>query len=71
MISPRDGWEAIKSDKTPLRVKLALVFLVLYLICPIDLIPDFLPVIGQLDDILIAGLVGGYVIRELNALKTK
>ena len=41
----------------PRARKLSLGLLVAYLASPIDLIPDFLPVIGQLDDALIAGLV--------------
>ena len=42
---------------TPLSVRLALVGLLGYLISPIDLIPDFLPVVGQADDLIIAGVV--------------
>jgi uncharacterized membrane protein YkvA (DUF1232 family) len=47
----------------PRRGKLALAGLLAYLLCPIDLIPDFIPVLGQLDDILIAVLVLRYVAR--------
>jgi uncharacterized membrane protein YkvA (DUF1232 family) len=57
--------DALKREGVPLRVKVAIVFLIAYLLCPIDLIPDFIPVLGQLDDILVAGLVVGYVTREL------
>jgi uncharacterized membrane protein YkvA (DUF1232 family) len=42
---------------TPFSVRLALVGLLGYLISPIDLIPDFLPVIGQADDLIVAGVV--------------
>ena len=40
----------------PLRAKLVLPALLLYVATPIDLIPDFIPVLGQIDDLLIVGL---------------
>jgi uncharacterized membrane protein YkvA (DUF1232 family) len=42
---------------TPFSVRLALVGLLGYLISPIDLIPDFFPIIGSADDLIIAGVV--------------
>jgi uncharacterized membrane protein YkvA (DUF1232 family) len=49
------GKRLLADPRVPRLRKLALLFLIAYLACPIDLIPDFLPVIGQLDDALIAG----------------
>jgi len=43
--------------RVPVRRKLLLAALVLYLVSPIDIIPDFVPGLGQMDDILIVVLV--------------
>jgi uncharacterized membrane protein YkvA (DUF1232 family) len=42
---------------TPVRVKVVLVGLLIYLVSPIDLIPDFIPVLGSVDDLAITALV--------------
>lgn len=47
----------------PRRAKVMLVLAIPYLASPIDLIPDFVPVIGHLDDALVVGLVAAYVVR--------
>jgi len=39
--------------RLPLRCKLLAGFPVAYALSPIDLIPDFIPVLGQLDDLII------------------
>lgn len=43
----------IRDRRVPLIPKLIIPLLVLYLLSPIDLIPDFIPVIGYLDDLLV------------------
>lgn len=57
----RDGvtlWFAIKQPDTPWYAKALGVFVVAYALSPIDLIPDFIPVLGYLDDvILLPGLI--------------
>jgi uncharacterized membrane protein YkvA (DUF1232 family) len=58
--------------RVPRRHKLLLAALVGYLALPIDLVPDFIPVAGQLDDVLVALLAlrvvlrasGGQLLRE-------
>jgi len=44
---------AWKDPATPLLAKFITILAVAYAVSPIDLIPDFIPVLGQLDDLLI------------------
>ncbi|HCF49536.1 MAG TPA: hypothetical protein DER60_04595 [Syntrophomonas sp.] len=49
---------ALKRKETPLLAKLLAAFTVAYALSPLDFIPDFIPVIGLLDDvILLPGLI--------------
>ncbi len=47
----------LRDDRVPVEARTALVAGAAYVISPIDLIPGFIPVLGQLDDLLVA-LVG-------------
>lgn len=49
----------------PLSAKVALVVLLAWLISPIDLIPEFIPILGPLDDVVVAVLVLRYVRRTV------
>jgi uncharacterized membrane protein YkvA (DUF1232 family) len=49
----------------PRRARVALLALLAYLLWPIDLIPDFIPVLGWIDDVVIAALVLRYVARVI------
>jgi uncharacterized membrane protein YkvA (DUF1232 family) len=52
----RDGmtlWFAVKNPATPWYVKALGVLVVGYALSPIDLIPDFIPILGYLDDVLL------------------
>jgi uncharacterized membrane protein YkvA (DUF1232 family) len=46
-----------KDKKVPKISKIFLAIAIGYFLSPIDLIPDFIPVIGQLDDLLIVPLL--------------
>ena len=46
-------WLAARDERTPLAAKLLAGAVAAYALSPIDLIPDFIPVLGLLDDLLI------------------
>jgi uncharacterized membrane protein YkvA (DUF1232 family) len=50
-------------DRVPRKRKLLLFAVIGYLVFPIDLVPDFIPVAGQLDDAIIVALVLRSVLR--------
>ena len=57
-------WFCRKHPRTPLSAKLFAALVVGYALSPIDLIPDFIPVLGYLDDLLILPL-GVYLTLRL------
>ena len=44
---------AMRKKNTPLYAKMAVAVTVIYALSPIDLIPDFIPILGYLDDLII------------------
>jgi uncharacterized membrane protein YkvA (DUF1232 family) len=57
--------DLLADSSAPTGVRLALLGLLAWLISPIDLIPEFIPVLGPLDDVVVAILVLRYVRRRL------
>ena len=55
----------IGDRSVPLGVRAALFGMVAWVVNPIDLIPEFIPVLGPLDDVVVAVLVLRYVRRRL------
>ena len=47
---------AIRDPRTPLLARLVAGLVVAYALSPIDLIPDFIPVLGYLDDLILVPL---------------
>ena len=54
-----------KDPRVPRRAKLAVGFAGLWVLSPIDLIPEFLPVIGPLDDVVVVALALRYAARRV------
>ena len=54
----------LRDRRVPRSSKLWLGFAVAWFVSPIDLIPEFLPVIGPLDDAIVAALVLRHVLKR-------
>jgi uncharacterized membrane protein YkvA (DUF1232 family) len=57
-------WALLRDPRVPVTRKGILILLAGYLVNPIDIIPDFIPVLGQLDDIAVTLLVLDLFIRS-------
>ena len=56
----------LRHDKrVPRRAKVALAVAAVWVVSPIDLIPEFLPVIGPLDDVIVVALALRYAARQV------
>ena len=53
----------MRDPRVPLRAKVVLGATALYLAMPIDLVPDFVPIAGSLDDAIVAAFALRFVVR--------
>ena len=53
----------LRDGRVPLRAKIVLALATLWLASPIDLIPDFIPIAGQMDDAIVAALALRFILR--------
>ncbi len=58
-------WRAFLAPDTPLHLKALMLLVPLYLLSPLDLIPDVLPVLGWVDDFIIVPLLVSWIVRML------
>jgi|SRR5215470_7959064 len=56
---------AVKDPRVPWYAKITAVCVVAYALSPIDLIPDFIPVVGYLDDLILVPLGIAFTIRMI------
>ena len=54
-----------KDPRVPRRAKVAVAVAGLWVLSPVDLIPEFLPIIGPLDDVIVVALAFRYAARQI------
>ena len=72
-------WIAARDPRTPVAAKLVAAVVVAYALSPVDLIPDFIPVLGYLDDLIlvplgilaVVTLIPGHLMAEYRAAATE
>ncbi len=58
-------WRALKHRESPSWLKWGVAGVALYLVSPIDLIPDFIPFLGVMDDIVLIPLAISWLLKKL------
>jgi uncharacterized membrane protein YkvA (DUF1232 family) len=56
-------WKLFKHPQTPRIAKFVAIAVLAYVVSPIDLVPDFIPILGQLDELVIVPLGIALVVR--------
>ena len=60
-------WRALRHPQAPGWLKPAALALLAYLIWPVDLLPDFIPMLGVMDDIVLIPLAIRFLLGKLPA----
>jgi uncharacterized membrane protein YkvA (DUF1232 family) len=56
----------LRDARTPRSARVLLVLAALWIASPIDLVPEFIPIAGPLDDAIVAALALRYVLRHVD-----
>lgn len=59
--------DMVKNEEMPFSAKLLLFAAVAYFLWPLDLIPDFIPIIGYLDDLIIVPFLIWLAFKQIEA----
>ena len=58
-------WKAFRAPETPLHLKAATLFVAFYLVNPFDVLPDFIPLLGWVDDLILVPLMVSWIVSRL------
>jgi uncharacterized membrane protein YkvA (DUF1232 family) len=58
-------WRAFMAPETPWHLKALMLLVPAYLLSPIDLIPDFIPILGWVDDFIVIPLLVSWIVSLL------
>lgn len=61
----RQLWFALRHPAAPGWLKLGVALLALYVLSPVDLVPDFIPFLGAVDDLVVIPLVIRWLLKRL------
>ena len=61
----RQLWFALRHPQAPGWLKVGTALVALYLVSPIDLIPDFIPFFGMMDDVILVPLAIRWLLMRL------
>jgi uncharacterized membrane protein YkvA (DUF1232 family) len=60
-------WRALKHPRSPRWLMPATLLLVAYVLSPVDFVPDFIPLLGVVDDLVLVSLVVRFMLARLPA----
>lgn len=58
-------WRAFMAPETPVHLKALMLLVPAYLLSPVDLIPDVIPLLGWVDDLIVIPLMVGWIVSML------
>ena len=58
-------WRAFMAPETPVHLKALMLLVPAYLLSPIDLVPDVLPILGWVDDFIVVPMLVSWIVRML------
>lgn len=58
-------WYALRQPETPRFIKVGAILLALYVISPLDVLPDLIPILGWLDDVTLLALGIPFLLKRV------